>query len=268
LVSLSNITTLLQTRTSGIELTELVYADGLRLPHHVHEDAGFSLVLDGTHSEGYGARELVCRPHSVAFTPGGTEHTNVFAPRGSHCFTIVLSQPLMARLDGAPLVDPFEQQGGMLELLAQRLLAECRNADDVAPLAIEGLVLEMIAAAARTLRSSGDSKKTPAIRRVRELLEARFAEPLRLDDLAAAVGRHPVYVSASFRRAYGETISDFVRKLRVEHARRELARGALPIVEIALASGFANQSHFTRAFRKAHGVTPAAYRFLITGKRH
>jgi AraC family transcriptional regulator len=268
MMSSSGITTLQQTKTSGIELTELVYENGLRLPRHVHENAGFSLVLDGTLNEDYGACELVGRPHSVTFTPGGAEHTNVFAPSGSHCFTIELPQPLMARLDGAPLLDPFEQHGGMLELLAQRLLDECRHADDVAPLAIEGLVLEMIAAAARAVRSAGDSQKTPAIRRVRELLEARFAERLRLDDLAAAVGRHPVYVATSFRRAYGETIGSFVRKLRLEHARRELAGGALPIVEIALASGFANQSHFTRAFRKAHGVTPAAYRRLITDQRH
>jgi AraC family transcriptional regulator len=264
---LSGITTLRQTKTSGIELTELFYGHGLRLPRHVHENAGFLLVLDGTHSEGYAARELVGRPHTVTFTPGGAEHTNVFAPRGAHCFTIELPRSLMARLDGAPLVDPFEGRGGMLELLAQRLLDECRHADDVAPLAIEGLALEMIATAARASRSSGDSRKTPAIRRVRELLEARFAEPLRLDDLAAAVGRHLVYVATSFRRAYGETIGAFVRRLRVEHARRELARGELPIAEIALASGFANQSHFTHAFRKALGVTPAAYRSLITGKR-
>ena len=261
----SGITTLRQTRTAGIELTELLYAHDVRLPRHAHENAGFSLVLEGRFREGYAARELACRPHSVSFTPGNAEHTNVFTH--AHCFTIELPPPLLARLDGAPLVDPFEQHGGMLELLAQRLLAECRDADDVTPLAIEGLGLEMIAAASRAAHSSGDSQKAPAMRRVRELLEARFARPLRLDEIAAAVGRHPVYVSASFRRAYGETISDFVRRLRVEHARRELARGALPIAEIALQSGFANQSHFTRAFRKAHGVTPAAYRNLTAGKR-
>jgi AraC family transcriptional regulator len=261
---LSDITTLLQTTTSGIELTELLYAEAVRLPRHAHELAGFCLVLDGEYSEGYRARELACRPHSVSFTPGDTDHTNLFAR--AHCFTIVLPPALLTKLD-APLTDPFEQHGGMLEWLAQRVLAECRNADDVTPLAIEGLVMEMLAASARARRSS-DSQKPPAIRRVRELLEAHFTEPLRLDDLAAAVGRHPVYVSTSFRRAYGETISDFVRRLRVEYARRELARGALSIVEIALASGFANQSHFTRAFRKAHGVAPAAYRRLIADKRH
>jgi AraC family transcriptional regulator len=265
------INTLSRTTASGIELAELVYAERLQLPRHAHEHAGFCLVIEGSYIEGYGTRALQCRPDSVTFSPAGAEHRNTFEQQESRCLTIELPQPLLARLDHTfgrtPLRDPFEQHGGMLAMLAHRLLRECRESDDASPLAIEGLVLEMIAAAARAPRDEADTLTSPAIRRVRELLEARYTEPLELADLAQAVDRHPVYVAASFRRAYGETIGDCVRRLRVEHARRELERGALPIAEIALASGFANQSHLTRTFRRATGVTPAAYRRLIADKR-
>jgi AraC-like DNA-binding protein len=100
------------------------------------------------------------------------------------------------------------------------------------------------------------------LRQVRELLEARFTESLRLAEIADAVGRHPVYLATSFRRAYGETIGDCVRRLRVERARRELEQSDAPIADVALTAGFANQSHLTRTFRKVTGMTPAAYRRL------
>ena len=262
-----SVTTIARTVSSGVELTELTYAAGTRLPRHAHDRAGFCLVLDGTYVEGYGARDLQCRAQTVTFSPAGEEHRNVFGAGPVHCFTIDVSKSLLDPLE-RPMRDPFEQQGGKMAMLAERLLIEFRDSDDVSPLAIEGLVLEMMAAAGRASRQRDEVRASDAIRRVRELLETRFAEPLQLVDIASAVDRHPVYVATSFRRAYGETIGGCVRRLRLEFAREELARAELPIAEIALRAGFSDQSHLTRAFTKAMGMPPAAYRTLIAGKPH
>ena len=255
-------------RVAGIDLAEIDYSAGLRLPPHAHDSAGFCLVLHGSYVEDYRARELSCRAHSVTFSPAGAEHRNAFDAAPVRCFTIEVSQPFFDRFEGVPLREPFEQHGGMLAMLAHRLLHEYRHADDASPLAIEGLVLEMIAAAARDARDRSETRVSAAIRRVRDILDADFAEPVHLADIASAVGRHPVYIAIGFRHAYGETIGEYVRRRRVEYARNELECSELPISEIALAAGFADQSHFTRAFHKATGITPAAYRALIADNRH
>lgn len=136
-----------------------------------------------------------------------------------------------------------------------------RHADDTAHLIIEGTVLELLGHAARTSTiRPRETRISPAIRRAHELLEARYREPVSLADLAAATGRHPAYIATAFREAYGETVGDCLRRLRVDDASRSLVHTDLPIAKIALASGFGNQSHLTRVFKRATGITPAAYR--------
>jgi AraC family transcriptional regulator len=63
-----------------------------------------------------------------------------------------------------------------------------------------------------------------------------------------------------FRQEYGCTLGDYLRNLRIGFASRRLATSSAPLAEIALAAGFADQSHFTKAFRRATGMTPVAWR--------
>lgn len=251
----------------GLELRELVYGEGLRLPRHAHPTAGFCLVLDGSYAERYARRTLTCAPSTVTFSPAGEEHANVFAGTRSRCFTVDIPTSWLDRLgEDAALREPFEHRGGALAWLAARLLGEFRGGDSASPLSIEGIVLEMIGTATRS--AANEQRVTPAVRRVRELIEAHFLESLSLADLGAATGRHPVYLATAFRRAYGETIGECVRRLRVDFAARAIAQSEAPLADVALAAGFASQSHLTRTFKRATGVTPAAYRKLNRGQTH
>ena len=78
--------------------------------------------------------------------------------------------------------------------------------------------------------------------------------------LAAHVHKHPVHVAKAFRKAYGETIGDCQRRFRLEKARHLLCKGGMPLAEVALECGFANQAHFSRTFKAAFGSTPTRYR--------
>jgi AraC family transcriptional regulator len=69
-----------------------------------------------------------------------------------------------------------------------------------------------------------------------------------------------VHLAQTFRKTYQCTIGEYVRKLRIEYACHELTNSAKPIVDIALAAGFCDQSHFTRTFRRVVGAAPSQYR--------
>jgi AraC family transcriptional regulator len=83
---------------------------------------------------------------------------------------------------------------------------------------------------------------------------------LRIADLAAALGVHPVHLARVFRQAWGCSPGELLRWRRVEQASGLLRGRALAMAEVAATAGFADQSHMNRAFRTQYGMTPASYR--------
>lgn len=98
------------------------------------------------------------------------------------------------------------------------------------------------------------------LKRVLDLLEDQLAEDLSLDDLAAAAGLSPVYLVRAFKQATGSTPHRYLVERRVERAKELLEATDLPIAEVALACGFASQSHLATWFGRLVRVSPGAYR--------
>jgi AraC family transcriptional regulator len=96
--------------------------------------------------------------------------------------------------------------------------------------------------------------------RARELCHEQFAQSISLAGVAHSVGVHPAHLARMFRRHYQCTVGEYIRRLRLDHAARELTRSDRPVVDIASASGFYDQSHFTHAFKLHTGLTPTGYR--------
>lgn len=97
-----------------------------------------------------------------------------------------------------------------------------------------------------------------AVTRAREYFEAHYAGAARLGDLARATGLSPFHLVRVFRHATGLTPHAFLDQLRIRHARELLRAGHAP-AEVALRTGYADQSHLTRHFRRLVGVTPRQY---------
>ncbi len=101
------------------------------------------------------------------------------------------------------------------------------------------------------------------LERVRNILEQRFAEPFKLSEIAAEVGVHPVHLAREFRKHYGSSVGEYLRKVRIEYACRELMGSNVAVTNIAFAAGFADQSHFSRTFKRLCGTTPGRYRASV-----
>ena len=82
--------------------------------------------------------------------------------------------------------------------------------------------------------------------------------------MARRAGVHPAHLAATFRRFYHTTVGEFIQQLRVEAACDRMRQLETPLSEIALELGFADQSHFSRIFRRSTGLTPKAWRSLMT----
>jgi AraC family transcriptional regulator len=105
------------------------------------------------------------------------------------------------------------------------------------------------------------SRRPPGwLRIVRDLLHDRFQEELSLEEIAAAAGVHPAHLARVFRSHHGCSVGDYLRGLRVEFACRQLSSTDAALIDVALSAGFADQSHFTRCFKQATGLTPGQFR--------
>jgi AraC-like DNA-binding protein len=94
--------------------------------------------------------------------------------------------------------------------------------------------------------------------RARDLARARFDDALSVDELARAAGLSRAHFLRSFSRAFGVTPHQFVIDLRIEEARRQLARGA-SVTEACMAVGFSSLGSFSQTFAARVGVSPRAW---------
>jgi AraC family transcriptional regulator len=158
--------------------------------------------------------------------------------------------------------EPVSFRRHQLVWLATRLRGEARRADEFSSLAVEGLMLEMVAGVARESARISDDEHPRWLRRAREILHDNFAERMSLSVIAETVGVHPVYLATAFRRRFGCSVGEYVRRLRVEFASREISGTDAPLADIALSAGFSHQAHFSRTFKRLTGLTPARYRSI------
>jgi len=95
---------------------------------------------------------------------------------------------------------------------------------------------------------------------VRDYVQAHLRERISLDDLAAAVSLSRFHFARRFRQSTGTSPHEFVLRQRVARARTMLTRTGAPLTDVALACGFADQSHLNRVFKAHVGTTPGRFR--------
>jgi AraC family transcriptional regulator len=139
--------------------------------------------------------------------------------------------------------------------------------DSASALSIEGLVLEMMGEATR--RTSNGAPLLPPrwLQEAKNLCREHFMQPISLISIAESTGVHPSHLARIFRRYYRSTLGEYVRRLRLDYAARELTQTDKTLAEIAFASGFYDHSHFSHAFRLHTGMTPTEFRSTLEKRK-
>jgi AraC family transcriptional regulator len=259
--------TLRKRKVGDLVLADVTYASGSRLPRHAHERPYFCLIRRGTYTEAYGRRMRVCQPGVLAFHPPGEQHAEAFGECPVASFNVELGPVWLYRMRevGGVLDQPVEFHGGEIAALGFRLFAELRRSDAASSVTVESLTSEILAAFAA--RPTIPGKPKPVwLTQARDILHSRFQEPLSLRAIAREAGVHPVYLATAFRRFHGCSVGEYLRRVRFEHLCRMLKQPHTPLSEIAHATGFADQSHFTRFLKRFTGMTPVQYRTFLAFK--
>jgi AraC family transcriptional regulator len=251
----------------GVRLTETSHPAGMVLAGHDHAHPAVTLVLEGSFSECFGRATHDCGRFALLFKPAGASHSNRYGNRGARSFII----ELLPSFD----VDPFanyqsiapQAAAATLAPMAFRLYRAFRAEEPSVTADCEELVFR-IAAAGRTRLGSIRGRPPRWVQAVEERIRAdAVTTPPKLSSLARSCGVHPVYLARVFRRQYGVSIGEYVRRCRIAASLTWLAEPRARCSQVAQAAGYCDQSHFGRAFHRETGSTPSSYRRDVVAAR-
>ncbi len=127
------------------------------------------------------------------------------------------------------------------------------------------LLVEFLTAWTTTLAQppAAAPNATEAVRFAAEILGRELEHPPALADLAARIGLSETTLKRTFPRVFGTTVFGYLRRRRMEEARRLIETGAATVLEAAAAVGYSNPSNFASAFRREFGVNPKAHQLAV-----
>jgi AraC-like DNA-binding protein len=241
-----------------------------RYGRHAHETYTFGLVESGIEEFDYGGRLLRAGPGAVALLDPEVVHTGQAASPAGWAYRVLYPEVSVVTEVAAQLGwrrgTPRFPQTVLYDARSAALLRSAhRAAEHGDQLASSGLLTEALAWLLTAHASAATAVAEPAIRRspasvgtVCELLEERLADPPPLAELAAMTGLSQFALLRAFRAQTGLPPHAYLNQLRVRRARTLLDTGITP-AEVAMTTGFADQAHLTRHFKRVVGVPPGAY---------
>lgn len=237
--------------------------DGLNsVEPHGHEEAHFMYVTRDSYVTGV-KESSVPSPAMLIYNPPETFHADHFASGPHNFFSVTMTgKPKQASENpGLPRM-PLEVASPAAKRIVAKLIKESVLWREDSLLVAEGLCLELLGEIARPAREE-TTRPQWLDRAVGELCADLSASP-SIKKVSLAAGVTPIHFARTFRRFFGCTPGEFLRITRVKKAAHLLSRTSMTLAEVALESGFADQSHLTRRFCAVFGVPPGKFRTVVS----
>ncbi len=261
-------------RAPDLNDLEFLHATFVRhsFPRHTHDTFAIGVIESGVQATHYKGSTHIATASDICLINPGEVHTGYGPHESGWTYRVFYPDaPLLTRVAGELSSRPPELPHFPHPVIRDRRLAVQIHAflraleDSNVSLERESLLFSVLAqmigrhgesaAGGRAVSREGGK----AVRTVIEYLDARFADNVTLSRLADMAGMSEFHLLRLFRATVGLPPHAYLIQKRVDYARSLLSRG-LPIVSAGLESGFADQSHFTRWFKKIVGITPGQYR--------
>jgi len=209
------------------------------------------------------------RAHRVTFVPRGLDSNVTFATAGlssNIMFPRGFLSEQLSEMHGAEIVPTLFKQDDRLLQLTRQLEDEITNPNFASRLMVEGLCRAIVSLIARInlepIAAQAERIHLPQwkVKRLIDYIEGNLDQSISLKDLAGVVGLSTFHFARVFKRAIGISPYQFVRERRIERSQYLLIEDQMEMSQLALACGFASQSHFTAAFTKSVGKSPGRFR--------
>lgn len=248
-------------QNENISLSHVQYEPS-RADWHYHENAFFSFIVQGQILEGTKKEKHCCTPGTLLFQNWDDPHYNICQRKSTQSFYLELKKAWVDSVFAS-----VEQTRGSfvikdpeIKLLFHQLYKESKQAGTGTVLGTEALTLQILGTLASIKRVYPARPSWP--QRLKEMLYDMPGE-VSLDALSAELGLHPVYLCQAFPVYFRCTLSQYLRKIKVEKSLGMLSDKAYPLHAVAYSCGFADQSHFIRCFKEITSITPLQYRKIL-----
>lgn len=256
------------TGADGIERMEAFFRAHAYDPHR-HDTYAFGLTLSGVQSFDYrGVRRDSLRGHAIVLHPDEVHDGRAGIPEG-FSYRMLYVEPRLIR-------EAIGERGRALPFVSAAVSQDARLVGAVAhalrdldasldELAAGDLLLRLadalLALDPTATGQGGRLIDRVAAERARQHLDARVDAVVGSRELEALTGLDRFVLARHFRACFGTSPYNYLLMRRLQRARSQLLQG-VPLAEAAFACGFSDQSHLTRQFRRAYGVTPGRWRAL------
>ncbi len=246
----------------GLERLEARFANLAYAPHR-HDTYAIGVTLSGVQSFHYRGERRHCLPGQRHILHPDELHDGMAGGAGGFAYRILYLDPglICSALGGAalPFVADAVADLSPTDHGLTRALARLNDPiDALEHVEIVAAVADLLALAARTSPRKSTAAPLASVTRVRDLIIADPTKRHALETLEAIADLDRWALARHFRAAFGASPTQFRTMRQLDAVRRQIRSGD-PLAEAALAAGFSDQSHMTRQFKRAYGLTPARW---------
>jgi len=244
----------IETESFNISLT--VHPANSIIPKHSHKKPYLCLLASGSYNEE--SRNLsVIKNGYVLYRSINYEHSNQFSNEQSICLNLEINNPEQFINQNNFILPKLElEQKASINIYKLLYSFKSNVSKDV----LNIYCYESFLSHFENLKVKG---KLVWVKNVKEYINDNILDTISLKILSEEFQLHPNYIVRKFKEVTGCTLSEYLIKIRLEHSIRSLIQTENPLTEIALNSGFYDQSHFNKNFNKYINTKPSFFRKTI-----